>query len=274
MSFSAVARERSASFTDPPGRPAARNVTVTLQAPQGWSVSPALTARIGTVRPGVTATVRWRVHATSGAQPAAAVFSALARYRQGGRADAADAAAIVSVPPPPPTGTVFVSSLDFLSATNGWGPVERDTSNGENQPGDGHPITLNGTQYAKGLGVNASSDIAVYLGGNYSRFTATVGVDDEVGNRGSVTFSVAADGRTLSTTPVLTGSSASVGIDQDVTGAQRLRPRHRRRRRRQRRRPRRLGRRASCLQVRRARPGRRRGEVLRGRDEGRRSPTG
>jgi hypothetical protein len=95
-------------------------------------------------------------------------------------------------------------------------------SNGEIQPGDGHTITLNGVQYAKGLGVNAISDIAVYLGGNCSRFTATVGVDDEVGNSGSVTFSVVADGRTLSATPVLTGRSASVSIDQDVTGAQRL----------------------------------------------------
>jgi hypothetical protein len=35
-------------------------------------------------------------------------------------------------------------------------------------------------QYAKGLGVNAASDVALYLGGNCSRFTATVGVDDDV----------------------------------------------------------------------------------------------
>jgi NPCBM/NEW2 domain/NPCBM-associated, NEW3 domain of alpha-galactosidase len=127
-----------------------------------------------------------------------------------------------ATPPPPPTGTVFVSNLAFLSATNGWGPVERDLSNGEIQPGDGHTITLNGVQYAKGLGVNAVSDVALYLGGNCSRFTATLGVDDEVGNSGSVTFSVVADGRALSTTPVLTGSSAPVSIDDDVGGAQRL----------------------------------------------------
>lgn len=51
---------------------------------------------------------------------------------------------------------------------------------------------------------------------------AVVSVDYEVGSSGSITFSVIADGRTLTTTPVLTGSSASVTLDQDVTGAQRL----------------------------------------------------
>jgi hypothetical protein len=124
------------------------------------------------------------------------------------------------------SGTTAADSADGHTATltggAGWGPVERDTSNGENQAGDGHPITLNGAVSAKGLGVHANGDVSVYLGGNCTRYTATVGVDDEVGGGGSVTFSVVADGRTLTTTPVLTGSSASVPIDVDVTGAQQL----------------------------------------------------
>jgi hypothetical protein len=41
-----------------------------------------------------------------------------------------------------------------------------------------------------------------------------VGVDDEQGNAGSVTFSVIADGRTLITTPTQTGASANIAIDQ------------------------------------------------------------
>jgi hypothetical protein len=49
-----------------------------------------------------------------------------------------------------------------------------------------------------------------------------VGVDDEKGSSGSVTFSVVSDGRTLATTPVLTGSSASVNLDVDITGTQLL----------------------------------------------------
>ena len=40
-----------------------------------------------------------------------------------------------------------------------------------------------------------------------------------MGNAGSVTFSVVADGRTLLTTPTVTGASAGAPIDVDVTGA-------------------------------------------------------
>jgi beta-galactosidase GanA len=213
----------TATFTDPADRPPARNVTVKLNVPDGWTTTPAsTTAQLGTVAPGTHATASWTVQGPSGDQPPAAEFSATGSYQQGAQSDSADADTTVSTPPPPPTGTVFASDLPFLSATNGWGPVERDMSNGEIQPGDGHTITLNGVQYAKGLGVNAPSDIAFYLGGNCSHFTAVVGVDDEVGNSGSVTFSVVADGRTLTTTPVLTGSSASASLDVDVSGAQQL----------------------------------------------------
>jgi hypothetical protein len=76
--------------------------------------------------------------------------------------------------------------------------------------------------YASGLGTNSVSDVTLYLGGHCTRFTATVGVDDEAGTSGSVTFTVAADGTTLTTTPVLTGSSASAQLDVDITGAQLL----------------------------------------------------
>ena len=54
--------------------------------------------------------------------------------------------------------------------------------------------------------MHANSRIRVYLGGGCTRFTATAGVDDEVGDNGSVSFQVIADGRSLLTTPVLNGA--------------------------------------------------------------------
>jgi hypothetical protein len=117
---------------------------------------------------------------------------------------------------------VNVSDMPFLSATNGWGPVERDMSVGEQAAGDGKPITLQGVRFAKGLGTNSVSDVQLYLGGHCGRFTATVGVDDEQGNGGSVTFSVIADGVTKVTTPRQTGASANQTIDVSVAGAQLL----------------------------------------------------
>jgi beta-galactosidase GanA len=211
----------TATFTDPADRPLARDVTVRLRVPDGWTATPAGAARLGTVRPGTSAAATWKVTGPAGEQPGAAVFSATASYRQEDRIDAADGAAVVRVPPPPPTGSAFVSDIPFTS-TNGWGPVERDTSNGENAAGDGRTITLNGTTFTKGLGVHAVGDVSIFLGGNCSRFTAVAGVDDEVGSAGSVTFSVVADGATLMTTPTLTGGSASANVDVDVSGAQQL----------------------------------------------------
>jgi len=92
----------------------------------------------------------------------------------------------------------------------------------EQAAGDGRPITIAGQVFAKGLGTNAVSDVQVYLGGKCSRFTASVGVDDEQNGAGTVTFQVLADGKSLATTPVLHGNGKAAAIDVDVTGAQAL----------------------------------------------------
>ncbi len=52
--------------------------------------------------------------------------------------------------------------------------------------------------------------------------TAAVGVDDEVGGKGGVSFEVLADGRSVLTTEVLDGTGAARRIDVDVTGVERL----------------------------------------------------
>src|SRR5262249_41035458 len=78
---------------------------------------------------------------------------------------------------------------------NGWGPIERDMSNGETAAGDGRTITPDGIPYGKGLGVHAPSDVRFNLNGMCSgNFIADVGVDDEVSNNGSVVFQVLLDG--------------------------------------------------------------------------------
>ena len=51
--------------------------------------------------------------------------------------------------------TRYLSDLTWTSATNGWGPVEKDKSNGEQAAGDGRTITLNTVTFAKGLGAHA-----------------------------------------------------------------------------------------------------------------------
>lgn len=125
-----------------------------------------------------------------------------------------------------PSGNVFLSDLNWVTATNGWGPVERDQSNGESAAGDGRTLTLNGVTYAKGLGAHANSEIVYSLEANCSRFQAVVGLDDEIDTQtqwGSVVFQVFADGVSLFNSGLMRGNSSSQQVDVDVTGRQQLR---------------------------------------------------
>ena len=210
------------TFTEPADGTPATNLTLQPGAPNGWTVTPG-PATFDTVAPGQSVTATWTVAAPTALDtPVSAQFTPLATYTRDGVAHWTRASATVTVPIPPPTGAVYVSDLTFVSATNGWGPVERDMSNGEQAAGDGHTISIRGTTYDKGLGAHANGDVALFLGGNCTKFTAVAGTDDEVAPNGSVIFSVVGDGTTLLTTPVLTGTSAARPLDVDVTGLQQL----------------------------------------------------
>jgi len=114
--------------------------------------------------------------------------------------------------------TRYASDMNWVSVANGWGPAERDQSNGELGQGDGQPLRIAGTLYAKGLGVHAYSEIRLSLGGTCSAFNAVIGLDDEVGNNGSVVFALYGDGSPLYTSSVLTGASPGVPVSVGVSG--------------------------------------------------------
>ncbi|GAB3973153.1 hypothetical protein GCM10029978_051840 [Actinoallomurus acanthiterrae] len=123
---------------------------------------------------------------------------------------------------PRAAGTYQVSDLTWLAGSNGWGPVERDRSNGEQAAGDGHTLTIGTTTYAKGLGAHADSAVHVWLGGSCSRFTADVGIDSEVGSgKGSVRFAVYGDGRLITYTDVKSYGAAT-GLTAPVGGTRTL----------------------------------------------------
>jgi alpha-galactosidase len=124
-----------------------------------------------------------------------------------------------------PRGTAYLSDLTWIYAANALGPVERDRSNGSRAAGDGKPLTLRGSSFAKGLGTAAGSKIIYRLANKCSRFTASIGVDDETNAAGSVQFQVWADGERLyppSVPETLTGKDAPVNLDLDLTGKYRL----------------------------------------------------
>jgi glucose/arabinose dehydrogenase len=117
----------------------------------------------------------------------------------------------------------YLGDRAFTSATNGWGPVERDRSNGETPPLDGRPLTIRGAAFTKGLGVHAPSDVGFTLPAACSQFQATIGLDDETNGRGSVVFEVWAGGVKLYNSATLTGTSPAVDVAVPLTGQTDLR---------------------------------------------------
>jgi len=102
---------------------------------------------------------------------------------------------------------------------NLWRSLGRDRS------ADGKPLTVAGKTYAKGLGSHTEWDVHYDIGGAFARFTAQVGVDDEV--LGSprpvgVLFEVVGDGKTLWKSEPVRSGQAPVAVEVDVTGVRDL----------------------------------------------------
>ena len=111
---------------------------------------------------------------------------------------------------------VWLSSLGTNGIEQEWGTPRTDKSV------DNHPLKLGGTTYAHGLGTHAGSTVEVALAGGGERFESTVGVDDEVGARGDVTFRVEADGKEVYNSGPLKGGDAPRTVSVDLTGVKTL----------------------------------------------------
>lgn len=195
------------------------NVTVALQVPAGWTAELIDgDATAASLPPGGSLRPVWAVRAPDGADGSYPLVATATYTRADGSSITLRTPAEIQTYPAPPTGTAYASDLEWISATNGWGPVERDQANGETGQGDGPPITLNGKVYAKGLGTHADARVRYFLGGKCSRFTATVGLDDRQKTRGSVTFAVNGDGRELAGVPARNPQNRTAEISADLTG--------------------------------------------------------
>ncbi|WP_427918186.1 NPCBM/NEW2 domain-containing protein [Streptomyces sp. cg40] len=203
------------------GRTTAERVSVTLTGPAGWKIRAKSSTTAKAVPAGRSLRTKWTVTAPSGTPTGSYDLALKASYRSpSGTRVTSTLPFTASVVVAPPSGTSYLGDLPWMSTTNGWGPVERNTSNGESAAGDGNPITLGGVVYAKGLGVHAASEVAYYTGKTCEKVTADVGVDDEKGANGTVAFEIWADGTKVASTGVLTNAMPAQPVTADVTGAQ------------------------------------------------------
>jgi hypothetical protein len=112
----------------------------------------------------------------------------------------------------------YLSDFDWFVLRSGANVFHRDSSY------DRVTMHLNGISFSKGVSVSPPARMVYDLGGLYSRFTAQVGVDDEVGAHGTVTFSVLLDG---DTTPafasgLMIGGATRKAVDLDLTGRRQM----------------------------------------------------
>ena len=138
--------------------------------------------------------------------------------------------------PAPPAGQIVaLSSLDLGNVLQGWGSPQA------NKSVEGKSLTISSQKYETGLGTHARSVLWLDLQGGSRRFTAAVGVDDEVvprivlrelraaynkGNgeytnvNGRVIFQIYGDGKLLWKSKLMRPGIPAEPVDVDLTGVQ------------------------------------------------------
>ncbi|MEK0098728.1 NPCBM/NEW2 domain-containing protein [Streptomyces sp. A475] len=210
-------------LADQGGRPL-REATVRLTAPEGWHIETGGPTTAEYVTRNKPLVGDWRLTPPKGLEPGTYELTATARYLLDGHPVSDTSTTTVTVADAVPTGDSYLSDTTLVKSTNGWGPMERDMTNGEQDQGDGTPLTIGGTVYPKGLGTHAWSEAVYYTAGHCSTLKAEVGVDDaqdDVGaQRGTVTFEVWKDRTKAVDTGKLSWQDKAVPLEVDVSGGQ------------------------------------------------------
>ena len=112
---------------------------------------------------------------------------------------------------------VLLSELDLSKMTSGWGQPQADRSI------EAKPLSIGGRTFQRGVGTHARSALWVDLKRGAKRFTALVGVDDEVGGTpASIEFQVIVDGKTAFRSGVMKAGGPAKSVDVDLTGKKTL----------------------------------------------------
>jgi alpha-galactosidase len=198
--------------------------------PRGWRAYPLGPTSVRTLRPGGTFTAVWQVVAPVGMFPGNYPLGATLTSRSPGlwRPTVRTVGETLVVPAPVAAGRSDLGDQPWASARNGYGPTERNMSNGGPRPGDGRPLTINGVVYPKGIGAHAHGEIVFYLAGRCANLTVDVGIDDErdprpLPNQGTATFEIWADGTKVADSGLRTWRDPALPMSATLTGASFLR---------------------------------------------------
>ena len=113
--------------------------------------------------------------------------------------------------------TVWLSSLDLANVQQDWGRPQVNASV------EGKKMSIDGKTFDCGVGTHAVSLLYVDLKGGSSRFSAMVGVDDEVTQSPvGIRFSVIGDARELWHSRVMKKGQPAEKVDVDLSGVKTL----------------------------------------------------
>nr|WP_277348492.1 beta-galactosidase [Planctomonas sp. JC2975] len=188
---------------------AAARVSTSLDLPAGWTLDPSGPTTTSPLVPGRSATMTWTVGVPEDVASGSYAIAAISSVSQAASSTTTGRTVALAVQS---AGEHYISDLPWDSTVSGWGTIGRDVSVG------GGPITLAGTTYEKGVGVNSISTVALTLPGACTSFSSIVGLDVGAGGKGSVDFQVYGDGTLLKQTPTIAGSAAPIALSVDITG--------------------------------------------------------
>ncbi|MBK7644877.1 MAG: NPCBM/NEW2 domain-containing protein [Planctomycetes bacterium] len=124
---------------------------------------------------------------------------------------------LVCLHSPSVQGQVSIAALDLSAVEQEWGEPHADRSV------EGHALSIGGKSFEHGLGTHASSQFAIALGGQATRFHALVGADDEtLPKQGSIEFRVLGDGKELWKSGLLHSGAAAKEVDLPLAGVKSL----------------------------------------------------
>jgi hypothetical protein len=107
---------------------------------------------------------------------------------------------------------IDLSGITPNRATSGWGNIRSNVSV------TGQPLTVDGDRFDRGIGTHADSDLEFPVNGLFGRFTAKVGIDDDVAEKkGSVEFSIVGDGKLLWKSEKMEKGDSPESIEVDIS---------------------------------------------------------
>ena len=107
---------------------------------------------------------------------------------------------------------VALSGLDLTKMKQGFGTPQINLSV------DRHPLSIGGRAFAAGVGTHSPGSLFIALDGSEGEFHAFAGIDDEVGKRGSATFTIMGDGKILWKSGVMRGGEAAKEVSVSLKG--------------------------------------------------------